>query len=173
MNTDTEFTFLEELFIPFKEPWGWIDFFIFSFASSSEVIGEPSNIIGNVLNHKNYRHGYISPYDPDVDEGPIHGPYKLENLQVEDFQVVSWNDLLQAIKLWISHPHYSEPNDTDLQALMSFVNHHGTSNPLVYKLVKSRNDTEHEFGWILSEFEEFVIINYQQHRVIVAVWGVD
>lgn len=169
---NTQIEFQENFGFPFIDPWGWIDFSIFTLVHLP--LHDNKSILQALLKHKSYRQGYISPYDPNgPDEGPIHGPYSLDKLSVDNYKQVSWQDFTSTLNHWITHPDYSTPSDEDKQRLFSYLSSIQQGDVVVFKLEQSRDNAEHELGWILFEFEEFVILQLTQNQIIVAVWGVD
>jgi hypothetical protein len=127
----------------------------------------PRDVLGAVLKHPSYRDHYASP-DGETD-APIHGPYRVDTINVHDFDPLTVADALAVLNRWLEM--YggvrSDQIDGDLGEVVRLIEN-GESR---FRLRDLGKQAQHEWGWVvgMQRFHEFVVIGPDEYvRLIVA-----
>jgi hypothetical protein len=126
----------------------------------------PREVLAAVLEHPSYRDHYASP-DSETD-APIHGPYRMDTISVDDFEPFTAAEALAELKTWLEMyggvP--SDQIDGDLAGVVRLIEN-GDSR---FRLRDLGKQAQRDWGWVvgMQGFHEFVVIGPGDYvRVIV------
>ena len=138
-------------------PGPWVDIKVFRYADPPE---DPVIAVAHLLAHPEYRDDYCSPENTSAG-GPRHGPYWADRMTAGDFTLMALADCEETLHAWVQGLYSGDLPATERQqvdsvlrrciALMAQADHR------LY-LRQMRDEAEHDWGWVLGDFHEFVLL---------------
>jgi hypothetical protein len=89
--------------------------------------------------------------------GDLHGPYRLGAMGVEAFEAVSPSDVRQTLHRWAN-----EWDGATAEGHASVLATSDSALPdgaVAFRLIDLGESAQHDFGWVLGDFHEFVVID--------------
>jgi hypothetical protein len=142
----------------------WIDVQVFAFPTAMD----DAAVVGSLIRHVRYRHGYASPEYRDTTF--IHGPYWLEAISVESFSPVSPVAAEALITTWANYD--AVVPESDFPVLQERVYGPIREASSIYQLADLRDSAEHDWGYVVGNdtgFHEFVVIHRDTARLTLIV----
>jgi hypothetical protein len=132
-------------------------------------------ILSVLVSHPNYRDSYLSPYNPEPPYGNEHGPFTVEKISVADYQLSNPVEFRRHVFQVIQTPDEAPPvaYETEYAAALAYTTQLPLEQCDIFAFTKLRGQDEHEFGWILEHFTEFILIDHHVQQVLVYVCGED
>jgi len=134
------------------------------------------DLIGALLAHPAYKDHYCAPGEDGVSDEPIHGSYRLDALSAASYLPVANAEALTLLDAWLAESGGDEP-EAEAEA--------GVSRALepVVDLIR-RGDAvrhlpdlgeaaQHEWGWVLWHFREWVVLEHSQRLMHLISCGLD
>jgi hypothetical protein len=161
--------------VRFKDStWRWVDVKQFRLGGQ----GSDRDLLDALITHPRYRDHYTSPNSDTRD--PIHGPYELNRIRVDMFTPFTETEAIDALREWTTEFDYPEGCDAswpwniappapyidgDATTVLAMI----TAATTRYRLSNLGADAYHQFGWVLGEFLELVVINRTSSELILVV----
>ena len=130
-----------------------------------------ADAISALVRHVRYRDTYCAPADlwePAVD---IHGPYWLHRITVEAFKPTTRGSAKAVIAEWAHE--YGQPGEVNLPALTDAAYAVFDAASAVFELADLRAWAQHEWGFVLGDFHEFVTLDRARHTLTLVVASED
>jgi hypothetical protein len=140
----------------------WID--VKHFRLGGEQVDERA-YLGALLSHPEYRDHYTSP--DSVTDVPIHGPYRLSEIEPSSFEERDEASVSETLNEWLERYGPVAPSEIEgnLQSVFDLLKT-ATSRFLLRDLGAT---AQHDFGWVLSDFCEFVIVDSNSEELALVV----
>lgn len=165
MRNEQALTYERRIFLPFTDhSFRWVDLKLFVLPDEDD---DEARTLGLLLAHPSYRDHYASSDSHEQPTENIHGPYWLDRLSIDSFEVVNEETAIDTFRRWSEQ--FSEVPDSLRQDLDEFVYPLLRDATSRYRLKNLRADSEHEWGWVLGEFLELVLLNRSQRRLALLV----
>ena len=134
-------------------------------------VSAPDDALGLLLGHVRYRDHYASGDSHERPTDNIHGPYRLDQINLASFEVVSEAAALKTIDGFTADREGISANViADLkQAVYSAVQ----GMPVRYRLRQLEPGAVHEWGWVLRSFHELVLVDLPARELVLLVAGID
>jgi hypothetical protein len=144
----------------------WIDIKRFALATQPQT---PAKALDLLLRHVRYRDHYTSADSQDRDSETLHGPYKLDHIMTASFEPLDAEQAVNAGSDFVSlHGGTTEETRATLDQVVF---------PLVremsvwFRLPDVGATAHHDFGWVLTDFMELVLIDIPSRRLVLLVAG--
>lgn len=161
-------TFVDTCFVNFEDStYRWVDIKRFSVASA---MTSDEAILEAVIRTPQYRDHYTTP-DSQSDTGTLHGPYLLSCIAASVFEKCGRDRGLEVMREF-SHLFDVQPSPDVRGELDTLVFEPLAAASAVFRL-KELSDAQHEFGWVLDEFRELIVISADRTEVVLLVAAID
>ncbi len=128
---------------------------------------DPAVALQLLMESPRYRDHYTSATSQDEDAGDIHGPYRLDQLVPASYDPIDEGTALRTIQDFVGDATHLS---VDLQADLDFRVHRQIRKmPVRYRLRDFENDALHDFGWVLGRYTELVVMDLDQHELLLIV----
>ena len=141
----------------------WLDLERFSLA----VQLSDNDALRALLKHERYQDHYATDEANWTPTGDLHGPYRLGAIGVEAFEAVSPSDVRQTLHRWAS-----EWDGATAEGHASVLAASGSALPdgaPTFRLIDLGESAQHDFGWVLGDFHEFVVIDRSVNTLTLVV----
>ncbi|MCE9623547.1 MAG: hypothetical protein K8R99_14515 [Actinomycetia bacterium] len=120
-----------------------------------------------LLKHQRYQDHYATDEAHWIPTGDLHGPYRLSLLGVGSFVQVKPATARQTLRDWAKEydGEHAEGFADVLQTSAAVLNDEMT----ILYLLADRDVTGHDWGWVLGDFYEFVVINRGSDQLSLVV----
>lgn len=150
--------------------WGWIDVKHFALRPADAA---PEDALAALVAHVRYRDNYATATSQDEDSVELHGPYWLRCLSVESYRHVSVDEGRVAITRFAALycdeiERKAQYGIVDESVLPIFA---GATECLMLRQLGE--DAIHEWGWVLDDFTEIVVLDRDQGRLTLIVAAED
>jgi len=148
----------------------WFDLKRFSFPPISDC--EASSVIESLISDWHYRDHYTSADSHERDSETLHGPFWVAKIHATDFTRIPASDFVGVIRefcdLYDLPPSPARQGEID-----SIVTPFSVPGITYFRLGKPLDSDIHEFGWVLSEFREFVAVDCSRGSLGLLVMAID
>lgn len=144
---------------PQGRPGPWIDVKRFRPVDGTPIT--PDEAVGALLADPEYRDDYCSP-ENDSAGGPRHRPYWVEQISPEDFLDIVGEECESILQAWRQRSWSGEDDGEVARAHADAV--FDKAFALIREarhrryLLNLRAEAEHDWGWVLGDFHEFVLV---------------
>ena len=134
---------------------------------------DPSQALELLLAHARFRDTYVSGDSQEVDSVDLHGPYWLKELSSERYEPVAAREVDCALRDFAMR--YSSEDEGRLR----LARYEDEVAPLLIdatdwlRLAALPEEAQHEFGWVLEDFIEFVVHDGASGRLLLIVAAAD
>lgn len=164
-------TYVRRVFVNFQDgAYDWID--VKEFAVSPSHVA-PNDALALLLGHVRYRDSYVTGDSQDINSVDLHGPYRLAHLSPRIYEPVKAADLDGALRVFMTR--YC----TEDEVIPRMARYENEVVPLLegstdwFRLPQLPESAQHEFGWVLDDFIEFVTLDRQSGRLLLIVAAAD
>jgi hypothetical protein len=150
--------------LPLDESAGdeaWLDLIRFVF--DPEATGRST--LDALVTNAYYRDDYLVPRSVPTPHGTRHGPYRLDCLTVESFELSDGPSAEETLSRWAEES--SRATDQHHPAAIRAAEQIIAAATSIFHLKDLRETCEHEDGRLLGDFHEFVLLN--RHDAILTV----
>ena len=135
------------------------------FTATGHATIDPSELLATLIAHPAYRDHFASP-DSET-EAPIHGPYRLDAVTVDEFERVTPAKAEAIMRDWLDQfgAVASTQVDGDLESLLNIIRR----SSLGYYLPDLGKTAQHDWGWIVNHFHDIVAVGPGQQIALIAV----
>jgi hypothetical protein len=130
-----------------------------------------ADAISALVRHVRYRDTYCAPADLWEPAEDIHGPYWLHRITVEAFKPTTRDSAKAVIAEWADE--YGQPGEVNLTALADAADAVFDVASAVFELADLRAWAQHEWGFVLGDFHEFVTLDRARHTLTLMVASED
>jgi hypothetical protein len=129
--------------------------------------------LGLLLLDASYRDHYAAPSDYDQGEHSLHGPYRVEAIAPADFEEASVDHVRAALHDFARR--YSEDDEATerLRKVAEQIDPLLVGASRAVRLRELGEAALHDWGWVLDDFIEFVVINDDEAELLLIVAGED
>lgn len=158
-----------EALIPLWD-YGWCEHRIIEPSIGSEDVG----VVENYLSSPQFGTSFIYPEPGENPE--LHGPFLRSAIRVSHFEPIPMSEVLPALRrICYESPDSILVTSEQWNELERLANEVLMRNELAYRLLLTVQDTEiqHEWGWVILDFHEFIFANTQSQQIERLVIGYD
>jgi hypothetical protein len=121
-----------------------------------------------LLKHERYQDHYATSEANWTPTGDLHGPYRLAAIGAEAFEAVSPSDARQTLHRWANEGDSATPEGlaSVLAASCSALPDDG---PVAFRSMDLRKSAQHDWGWVLGDFHEFVVVDRVANTLTLVV----
>jgi hypothetical protein len=150
--------------------YDWIDVKAFGLRPPN---AESHVLLQLLLAEPAYRDHYTSPPDDDQGDHSLHGPYRLDAIAPDSFVSVPLSEVADALRAFGRR--YSSEQETEMRLgkVAAQVEPLLDGGTRAFRLGDLGDGAQHEFGWILDHFTEFVVVNDTSQQLFLIVAGQD
>lgn len=155
--------FLRREFVDLNDrSYRWIDLKYFRTQASAR-----SEALAQLLHHVRYRDHYTSADSHETDSRTLHGPYLLSAISTDSFEEIDATQATTSVERFVSA--YEGATDEGRRSVREKV------LPLIhaaskhYRLKDLGTAAHHDFGWVLDDFMELVLINEERNELVLLV----
>ncbi len=164
-----ELEYVGREFVNFNDrTYRWVD--VKHFELPGEV-ASPERALELLLDHVHYRDHYTSSESQTHDGADLHGPYALQAITVASFEAIDEDAAVGVISAFAGQ--YGGTTDDVITQLDQVAYPAIRDLRVRFRLRDLGKDAYHEFGWVLLEFLELVLIDLPARRLALLVAGVD
>lgn len=166
--TETELEYAGRDFINFQDrSYRWVD--IKHFRTPPDTAEQEA--LALLLTDAHYRDHYTSGDSHEKPTDNLHGPYWLDRITPEAFEPVDEHAALKTIADFATDhgdlgADVISKLDRDVYALIR-------ASPIRRRLMDLGKDAFHEFGWVLHDFHELVLLDLVARRLELVVAAID
>jgi hypothetical protein len=123
--------------------------------------------VAALLRHERYQDHYATNEANWTPTGDLHGHYRLGAIGVEAFEAVSPSDARQTLHRWANELDgaTAEGHASVLAASRSVL----PDGAVAFRLIDLRESAQHDWGWVLGDFHEFVAIDRSTDTLTLVV----
>ncbi|MEV0593342.1 hypothetical protein [Nonomuraea cavernae] len=151
--------------------YAWIDVRRFQLAGWS---GDDMAALDLLLRHERYRDDYASGDSVGLDSRRLHGPFLLSRVTAGSFEPVDEASAHQLIRTWAKEIGFLDPVPEELAPrLETHVYDSLCGATERYKLRELGEEAMHDYGLVLWDFWELVLLNRSDASLTLVVGAVD
>ncbi|HEV8703283.1 MAG TPA: hypothetical protein VGV60_18580 [Candidatus Polarisedimenticolia bacterium] len=138
-----------------------------------EAKSNAASLLAALLQHPAYRDATLTPGSGRHDNVDMHGPFILSDIGLEDFGPIDARSAQQAIEVFWADESHGLPKPGATEKVRHLIRELDLDHAKTLRLEKSGVSHEYEPSSLHDAFQEFVIINPEQHVVTLLVLGID
>jgi hypothetical protein len=120
-----------------------------------------------LLKHERYQDHYATNEANWTPTGDLHGPYRLQAIGADAFEAVSPSDARQTLHRWANE---WEGDEAEGHASVLAASHSALPDgAIAFRLIDLREFAQHDWGWVLGDFYEFVVIDRVANTLTLVV----
>jgi hypothetical protein len=167
-----EFEACERVHLPLWD-FGWLD--ATRYALQGEPLSErPAEVLSGQLRSRVYRNSFAEAESFKRDPGPIHGPFWIDRIEVNDYEALSFDALCDHVRQSLADGAFSlPPSNEQRESVEAFLARIRESALHCYRLKLDRADESYRHdSWLVHTiFHEYVVLD--QHTAWLLVVGYD
>ena len=148
----------------------WIDVKHFTFHPASDV--DAGDVIESLINNWRYRDHYASATSHEEDAHTIHGPFLVATISQSNFtpiDVATFGGVVhEFLSLYDNLP--GTEKQVEIDRVLFPLQSDGTK---FYQMTKSLDDDIHEWGFVLWEFRELLVLELSKGQLALCVMAID
>ncbi len=131
--------------------------------------GDDGEVVAALISHWQFRDTYAGKSQEDAKT--IHGPYRLERISSASFERISPSAALGVIEEFCSLN--GVPPKPEVQKQLHTLVASALEDSACFRLRDLPADAQHDWGWVLSEFRELVVIRRTAGILMLVVMAID
>jgi hypothetical protein len=131
-----------------------------------EPVDSELDALDLLIRDPQFRDHYTSP-NSQRDDATMHGPYRLSSISRESFEVADRLKAATVIDDFLSL--YGGPGETKATEIRERIDPLIESASLVYRLRDLGEEAQHDFGWVLDDFNELVLVDLAGRNLALVV----
>lgn len=140
---------------------------------------DPRHLIDALRAHPTFKDHYCAPEEDGVGDEPLHGPYRLDAVNADDFKGVTEAEAQSRLDEWLVESGGGEDEESQDSEERAAVEE--ALRPVrdllrrgeVLFLPYLGKDAEHEWGWVLWHFREWLVIDREGRQLYEIACGLD
>jgi len=165
VTTPAELDYLGRDFVNFRDgTYRWVH--LKNFGLPSEI-RTPADGLASLLRHVRYRDHYTTDDEHWEDSETLHGPYRLDRISAESYDAIDAEDALRIVREFAEL--HGGTTEQVLAELDRVVNPAIRESSTVYRLRDLGEEAKHDFGWVLTDFNELVLVDLPARRLALLV----
>jgi hypothetical protein len=150
--------------------YDWVDVKQFSFTPPNAAT---EALLSALLADPAYRDHYAAPAEHDQGEHTLHGPYRVEAITAASFHECAVDEPIQTIR------QFARRDATEREAEARVAKVDAKIEPLLrgatraLRLLELDESGQHDWGWVIDDFTEFVVIDDATADLLLVVAGED
>ena len=166
--TEPGLGYVGRTFINFKDnSFRWIDLKEFHIPVGLSA----EDALRQLLEHARYRDHYTSEDSHEHDSESLHGPYELRHIEADSFELVDEQQAIDLVRGFTRA--YGDPGVEVLDEIDRVVYPVIRGSGVRYRLRDLGQEALHDFGWVLRDFTELVLIDPANNREVLLVAAID
>ncbi|HEX3425599.1 MAG TPA: hypothetical protein VHT30_05670 [Acidimicrobiales bacterium] len=141
----------------------WVDLKRFGLTSDVDDL----TALRLLTRHVRYRDHYTSEDSSELDSGNLHGPYWVDHIDEASFEPTLAKSAVARLREWANE--WGSPDEKNLAELDRTVYPIIETATSVYLLPNLRERAQHEWGRVLGDFLEFVVIDRTDQTLVMVV----
>lgn len=167
-----EFEACERVQLPLWD-YGWLN--ATRYVLRGEHLPErPAEVLLELLRSRIYRNSFAEAESFKRDPGPIHGPFWVDGIEVNDYQALSFDELCDGVRQSLADSSFSRPpSDEQRKSVESLLARIRETTLHCFRLRLDRADESHRHDtwFILTIFHEYIVL--ENHALWLLVVGYD
>ncbi len=102
---------------------------------------------------------------------PVHGPYLMSAIDTQSFERLAPDDARRRLEDWIAYDGDDVPSPQQVEGDLAAVLRHLSSAPFVAKLKDLGADNQHDYGYTVDPFIEFIAVDLHQEAIVLIAGG--
>ncbi len=133
------------------------------------------DLLAALCEHPAFKDHYCAPGEDGIGEEPLHGPYRLDALSTTTFVLIRQDEALKLLDAWLmeSGDDEGEPTDEGVARALNPVRELLQHEAPIYYLPDLGEAAQHDWGWVLWHFREWVVIDHGQRKLHSIACGLD
>jgi len=124
----------------------------------------PAEVLSELVRSPVYRNNFIEPESFKHDPGPIHGPFRADQIEASDYETLSFEALCDDIRRRLADPSFSRPpSDEQRESVGALLARIKKTALHCFHLKLNRSDDSHRHDWwfVYTIFHEYIILEHR------------